>query len=223
MSAILAIALAVLSAAPLTREQVLDKAFTACPLNPRPNAAQRQRLRELLDIEEREGVPPFARGILLAAVCQESAYVLQPSCGDEGKSCGILQLRGEGHLRGLRALGATGRNPRTDWQRVAAYWLQHLKRQLERVKVCCWREPWNGYSSQGECLWASANKTATWCVRCKRWGGCRVCEQHAADGKCTRCAKRYCAEVAGRCSRPKPGWTTKHWTRLRVWHGRERG
>ena len=188
---------------------MLTRAVTMCPLNHRPIEEQQARLEELLRIEAEERVPGFARGILLAAACRESAYKLRPACGDAGASCGVLQLSGH-HRRRLRSMGAVGDDPRSDWRAAARYWLRHLKRQLPRVAAC---EGRGGYATRAEMLWASANKTATWRAKCAK----RKCTRRAHTGACVR---SVCVKLAPRCSRRQQGWETKHWRLLRAWHGR---
>lgn len=198
-------------------ERVWSVAVDRCPLNKRPTEEQQMRLRELLLIEQREGVPKVARGLLAAAACHESAYLLRVSCGDGGRSCGMLQLS-PSHNKRLRKFGAVGRDPRSDWRAVARYWLWLVRRQLPRVTRDCVGR--GGYDTREEYLWASANKTATWRYACGRWGRCI---ERDDGGTCTR---KACVSQAARCSIPPWRWRrsgkhrrqeTKHWARVRDW------
>lgn len=208
---------------------VLGKAITGCPLNKRPTEEQIERLERLLRIEDEEGLPPFARGLILAAACQESAYKLRVSCGDKGASCGVLQLHGS-HKRRLREMGAEGDDPRLDYEVAGRYWLQLLKRMRRLARRDCKGK--GGYATRERYVLWSANKTATWAYACAKWGRCReckVCLRWGQGGKCTECgecAKRYCVRQAARCSVPPWRWRkngkhrrqeTKHVGRLRAW------
>jgi len=190
-----------------------------CPLNKRPTEEQQRMIETLFKIEREEGVPEFARGILAAAACREAAYKLRVGCGDGGASCGLFQFHSSHNPR-LRAMGAKGEDPRSDTLAGARYWLRLLKRQLKIARRDCKGEK-HGYPTYDEYIWASANKTATWKYKCRRWGKCR---KWNAKGECE---KRYCISQGARCSIPPWKWRgsgrhrrqeTRHWDLKRDWH-----
>jgi hypothetical protein len=201
-----------------TYEAIEFMAHTDCPLNKRPSEKQRDVASQLVKIEQEEGVPGFARGLLVAAACREASYKIRVRCGDGGASCGLLQLSAtRKRFAQLRAMGAKGDDPRSDWKVAARYWLRRVKKMVKLARGQCRGK--GGYSSRAEYIWASANKTFTWRYKCKRWGKCRKWQ----DGECV---KRYCSKQAARCSVPPWRWRgkgkhrrqeTKHWTLVRDW------
>jgi hypothetical protein len=202
-------------AAPIPDEALIQQALTDCPNRRRPNE---ELVRRLFEIEAEAKLPPVTRGLLAAAACHESSYNPNVHCGDDGASCGLVQLHGS-HRKGLRRMGATGDDPRTDWPVATRYWLQRLKRGHRLAKRDCPGR--GGYASRRAYLWASANKTATWRPKC---GKSKCVDRIATTGSCLR---RVCTRLVARCSTPWNGKSqhraeTKHWWRRRLWHAEAR-
>lgn len=136
-------------------------------------------LREGFAIEREEGLPV---GLLVAAWCNEKRYRLTTSCGDDDKSCGIVQFQGWAKKR-IRAVqmelvARSGRpvpkgDPRYDYQAASRFWARHVKSFLPKALKLCKRgsqATWRGYDTQNEMVWASAAVTA---VRTKSQKGVR--------------------------------------------------
>ena len=127
-------------------------------------------IRELFNIEDEEGLPT---GLLVAAACNERRYSLRHKCGDNGKSCGLVQFR-RWAIDGIREVqlelvARLGRpipkgDPRHDYQAAARFWsrriVQGFARALEHCQPKRGRWAFRGYISRSDMVWAAAAVTA---------------------------------------------------------------
>ena len=90
-------------------------------------------LRSLLDLEAKHNVPPYARGITLAAACRESGYRAKPRRGDKGKAVGLLQMWGWW----VKKYKINREDP---IQSVNA-WLEQIGRSVSKARRKC-KRPW---------------------------------------------------------------------------------
>jgi hypothetical protein len=170
-------------------------AIEQCP-NRYARDVPRDVLVELWRID-RSGLPEAARGLVLAAACNESGYRASGKCGDAGRSCGMFQLM-KWTIPGLRAIGAKGADPRLDWRAAARFYVSRVVRQIPRVRRHCRGR--RGYATRESMLWASAVQTA---VRAPK------CAERNTAGRCVRRVPR--------CARRGSRYEAKHWARLRQW------
>ncbi len=174
-------------------------------------------IRELLRIEKDAGISGKARGLLVAAACNESGFKHR-AMGDfvdrvTGKRChtrdwqrceptsfGIVQQRGW-VKKHLRRMGAKSKDPRFDWKIASAYWARHLVNQVPRVKEVC------GYPDE-EDIWRAAHRTSVMAALCGRYGKVRI----------SKTGKPYqrCAKFIPRCHR-LGAKKRSHWKILARW------
>ena len=140
----------------------------------------------LLRIEQAAGFPDAARGLLVAAACNESGFQADamgdwydirtrkrcknntPGCLP--KSLGMLQFQGWAKKR-IRRFSTSKDDPRFDWVASATYWSRHVARQVPRVIREC------GYPNVAD-IWRAAHKTAITRPKCGRYrhrNGKQVC------------------------------------------------
>lgn len=145
--------------------RIIDRAVTCANARWRP--VDPWRLWRLLEHEERAGVPRVARGIVLAAACQESGYVEDGRRGDAGRARGVLQL-----WPWYRDRYGVDRG---DDDHSAEVWLYHLVRQLPGTERACRgvRKRWRETASQA--LWRRASARA---VRSHRYSRCNESTGH---------------------------------------------
>jgi len=172
-----------------------DPAINSCP-NRYARDVPRDVIAALWRID-REILPPTARGLVLAAACNESGYRAAGKCGDGGRSCGMFQFM-RWTIPALRRLGAKGPDPRLDWRAAARFYAAHVARQAPRVRRYCRGR--RGYATRAAMVWASAVQTATRAPKC------------AARNVAGRCIRRV-----PRCARRGSRFETLHWQRLRAW------
>jgi hypothetical protein len=186
------------------KELIFERAVVDCERNRRPNEEQRSRMERFYRMEIDFGVPDAARGLLLSALCNESAYVFEPGRGDEGRAVGILQFwpSHKDDIRRVQKELYNGEVPpgdsRLDHFASVTYWLRHLKKQVPRVRKHCRGK--RGYESREAMVWASANLTAVARPKCVERNDQGVCKKRVP----------HCAR-AGR-------FETGHFERLRRWH-----
>jgi hypothetical protein len=198
-SVLLAVFFAAVFAAP--DPALLEVAIQSCTRNP-------DLVRQLFEIEAAEGLPP---GLIAAAALRESSCRPEIHCGDNGASCGLLQLSGA-HRKGTDAVYRElyQRNPesidtRRDVATAATYWSRRVKRGKVKAERDCRGR--GGYRTRADFIWASANLTATWRPNCSR----SKCVERAHDGACQR---KVCTRIAARCAR-MGRYETKHFATLR--------
>lgn len=179
-----------------------------CYTNHKPDP---KMVRALLSVEQAAGFAPAARGLLVAAACNESGFnpkalgdwhdiVTRKRCknntpGCVPKSYGLLQFQGwaKRHIR--RLTDAKG-DPRFDWRASAIYWAKHIVRQVPRVKREC------GYPDALD-VWRAAHRTAIVKPKCGQWK--------------FRRGKQVCAKRIPRCHKVGTVYRSKHWSILTTW------
>jgi len=170
--------------------------MVSCPHNKKPDRAI---VEELIAIEKEAGFPSAARGLLVAAACQESGIRPNPGKGDGGMSIGMFQFAGwaKKSIRKYATPGHKG-DIRLDWRASARFWSRHVARQYGRVYKHC--KGYRGYRSKLAMRWASANATA---VRYP------LCARRRLDGRCIAWSPR--------CSKRGTGKETLHWRTRARW------
>lgn len=170
-------------------------------------------VRQLLRVEVAAGFAPAARGLVVAAACNESGFNPRalgdwyslttgkrcknntPGCAP--KSFGMFQFQGwaKRHIR--RLTDAKG-DPRFDWHASATYWAKHVAKQVPRVEREC------GYPDVAD-VWMAAHRTAVMFPKCARY---RYSQ---------RLGKQVCAKRVPRCHRLGTKRQSKHWEIARMW------
>ncbi len=184
--------------------------------------------RQLLEVERREGLP---EGLLVAAAYEESNCGTATRCGDNERSCGVVQFMGWA-IPGIRDVAleldvAVPDDPRYHVVASATYWSRRVLRGRAyaltgappgvkpRPSLACRGRA--GYATLGERLWSSANLTAVRAPRC-------VVEECLERDEQLGCSRKRCRLWGPRCA-VRGRYETNHWRRLRRWrriadHGR---
>ena len=117
-------------------EAVVEQATFNCPRIKNPEKVNQELLWDLVNIEREFGVPPYHRGMLLAAACHESGY--NPNAKGDRK----FSKRGKPKAIGLLQFWkwAAKYIDRTNPIESARFWMKRIKRQIPFVKKKCrWR------------------------------------------------------------------------------------
>lgn len=100
-------------------------------------APERVYVEAILRYEIAAGFPPGARGLALAAACNESGIKPAPEGhADGGRARGMFQFWGWAK-RSIKRHGAATDDPRDDWRASARFWIAHLQAQLPKVRRYC--------------------------------------------------------------------------------------
>ena len=211
-------------------DPLLDAALHHCPRYAKAATLPPEAtVRRLFALEAALGMPAAGRGLVAATACWESAYKNEGRCGDQGRSCGIMQLHHSWKAdvaaalatmetcptldawkvkaaRDLRAkgLGAwTARkladDPRRCLPAAVQVYVERVLRQMPRVKKHCKGQ--GGFESLEAFYVASAELTA---VRRP------PCVEYDARGRCSRRSRKPLCAVAGR-------YVSRHWKVLETW------
>ena len=170
-------------------------------------------VRELLRIEQRAGFTGPARGLLVAAACNESGLTshalgdwVNPMTGKRcrngaagciPKSYGLLQFQGWAK-RKIRAYATNPKikDPRFDWRASAEFWTRHVVKQIPRVRAEC------GYTDERD-VWRAAHRTAVTAPKCGRWKARR--------------GRQVCVQWIPRCHKIGRDYRSRHWKILHEW------
>lgn len=176
-------------------ERVRSAALADCHTNKRPPV---EVVDALIQIERDVGIPDEARGLLLAAACNESGFRARVA-GDGGRSVGMFQLFPWAKRRAVKLqIETTERDVRLDWRASALIYADHTRRQLPKVRRDC--KGRRGFVTRSQMLWASANAQAIRYPLCAR-----------------RDVKGRCLQRKTRCARKGRGSETLHFKMLRRW------
>lgn len=199
----------------IKKDPLLKAIITSgCYANYHPKVAV---VQELLYIERQAGISGEARGITVAAACNESGFSPKAMgdwadiqtgerCANNTPGCqptsfGMLQQKNWVRKK-LRQLGAKGRIPQFDWKVAAFFWAKHMASQVPRVKEEC------GYKDSLD-LWRASHRTAVMYPKCGRWR--------------MRNGKQVCRQWIPRCHRVGRPLQSSHWRILDRWKSEARG
>lgn len=120
---------------PITYREIREMAINNCR-NRQPDKVDVDLIDFLIEVEKDFSPPPALRGMLLAAACSESGY--------NPKAKGDYKIRGKRKIP--RAIGLLQQWPwyerrygtvRTDPESSSTTWMQHIVRQIPKVKKRC--------------------------------------------------------------------------------------
>jgi hypothetical protein len=179
-----------------------------CYANHKPPA---KIVDQLLRIETAAGFRGPARGLLVAAACNESGFnpaalgdwhdlITGVRCKNNTPGCaprsyGILQFQGWAKRKIKRWATKPG-DPRFDLVASATYWARHVVAQIPRVRREC------GYPDELN-TWRAAHRTAIVRPKCGRYR--------------YRRGKQVCAKWIPRCHRVRSQYRSRHWQILAQW------
>jgi len=178
-----------------------------------------EMVREMLAMERKAGFPPEARGLSIAAACNESGFhshskgdwrheITRGKCSRAQVKAGECYFTSAGMMqfggwvkKELRKMGAKTRDPRFDWRVSVQFWVKHIAVQVPRVLEMCptLKKGWTKASTLD--VWRAAHRTAIvqpLCIRYRRNGTCK--------------------ERGPRCHRLNRHYYSAHWSKLDRWN-----
>ena len=120
---------------PITYQEIREMAINNCK-NKRPHKVDVELIDLLIEIEKNFNPPANLRGMLLSAACLESGYNPKAK-GDHKFSKNKKTPRAIGLLQQWRWYEKYYGTVRTDASSSANTWMQHITRQIPKVKKRC--------------------------------------------------------------------------------------
>ena len=118
---------------PITYEELKTYAMRDCNFNRNPSE---ELIDLLIDVEKTHNPPPTMRGMILAAACMESGFRADAK-GDRRFSKNKRTPMAIGILQQWPFYEKAYGTNRTDPQSAATSWMQHIVRQIPKVKKQC--------------------------------------------------------------------------------------
>ena len=120
---------------PITYQEIREIAINNCKYK-KPHKVDTELIDTLIEIEKSFNPPPSMRGMLLSAACLESGYNPEAK-GDRKFSKNKKTPRAIGLLQQWRWYEKAYGTVRTNPVSAANTWLQHITRQIPKVKKRC--------------------------------------------------------------------------------------